>query len=730
MRIWLLPVLLAAAQLTVWPGLVLARGGTVPPARAVLAVALVLALAAALGLRRRWPVAVVAVTAAGVAATEWVLPQQVFFERGDALLVIAWADLIALYNVAVRCPRRTTAAVLSGVAAWQAVVLVGSDDYLLEVALVVAVYGLVAAGGRIRRRWLAERSAAARRLADAERDRREAADAERRRLARELHDVTAHHLTSIVVNASAAQYLGDQRPELRAEAMAFAARTGRETLAALRRLVAVLPLGSAEPAAPAPGLADLADDFRQLGQVVTAELTGDPPPVVAEAVHGIAREALTNTLRYAPGGAVRLRFAYGPQGADLTVEDDGPAAPRDGLARPDAGTTHPAGPTGHDAELGGGREPGAQLAGLGGGRGLGGMRERAAALGGTVVAGPREDGRGWRVRAVLPAAAEGAGPRLRRWLHSQVAVDAVVVLLVLVLPLASVSLFVEERTASTPAVLIAALAVVAHGAPLFWRRRFPWAVLGVVAATAWSGPLLLGTGLVPSDGGALFVFSAAADLAAVYAVAAHGTRPSITWLAALGAAVSSALAVAVLVTLAPPTDAEPVPDGVPMVLRLLVLVFFAAFAGLLLAPFFALAWWAGFATRRRRQRRLDREQGAVAAAAWHAEVRARDERARIAAGLRTAVLDHAARLPRAADQDDLPGVLQSARDALTAMRALLDGLTDDAPAPASTAPPAAGLDRRPAAPLRLRAQADHPQPLRRPADGPDDVVEVPSSPSV
>jgi len=85
-------------------------------------------------------------------------------------------------------------------------------------------------------------------------------------------------------------------------------------------------------------------------------------------------------------------------------------------------------------------------------------------------------------------------------------------------------------------------------------------------------------------------------------------------------------------------------------------------------------WLAGRAARRRRQRRADREEGAVAVAAAQAEVHTRDERARVAAGLRDAVLDPAARVPRAADEADLPAVLDSARETLAAMRALLDGL--------------------------------------------------------
>jgi signal transduction histidine kinase len=310
--------------------------------------------------------------AAVITLGQVVMPGQDSSTPGDALLVLSGADLIAVFSVAVLCARQTTVLVLVALTLWQAALpaLNGgfTEDEPFDLLLTFVLYVGVAAGGRVRRRWVADRVGAAHRLAEAEEVRREAAVAERRRLARELHDVTAHHLTSIVVNASAAEFLGDQRPELRAEALDFAARTGRDTLTDLRRLVDVLPAGPVLPAEPAPSPDELADDFRQLGQLVMVETTGDPPPEVAAALHAIAREALTNTLRYAPGGTVRLSQTYGPDGAELVVEDDG------------AGS--------------------APATGLGGGRGVSGMRERAEALGGSLQAGP--GGRGWLVRAVLP----------------------------------------------------------------------------------------------------------------------------------------------------------------------------------------------------------------------------------------------------------------------------------------------------------------------------------------
>ena len=685
MRNWLLPALLGTGQLALWPGLALARGDTLAPARTAAAVALVVTVALALAVRRSRPVAAAALAAVGVTLGELLVPQQMFLVPGDALLVIGIADLVALYGVAVRRPRRTTLAVLAGLTLWQAAVLaVRSDEYAADLALTAVVYGLVAACGRAGRHRRADRAAAARRLAEAERDRRDAADAERRRLTRELHDVTAHHLTSVVVNASAAQYLAAQRPDLHAAALEYAARTGRETLTALRRLVAVLPTE------PEPDLADLADDFRQLGQVVRAEITGDPPPPVAAAMHGIAREALTNTLRYAPGGTVRLRAVYGPDGAELLVEDDGGVDEGAGGhgraigAGAVTGTGMGAGVLAR-AEAGIGASRRADVAGLGGGRGIDGMRERAAAMGGTVEAGPRRDGPGWRVHAMLPPPA-GARRRLRRWLHSQFVLDAALALLTLVMPLAGVVLLVEEDGASVGSATLIGSALVAHAAPLLWRRRFPWVVLAAVVLTGWLGPLLVAVHVAPRDGGWLFLFGVAAEMAAVHAVAARGRRPGLTWLAPLAATASGALALSVLMALDPPPDGE-APAGA--VATLAVTVLLAVLLAVVIAVPIGASWLAGFVSRRRRERRLLHEETAVAWTTGQAAWRARDERARVAAGLRAAVLGHAARVPQAAEAGDLAGVLSAAREALAAMRALLDGLgsrPDAAAAPSPTSP--------------------------------------------
>nr|WP_255643361.1 histidine kinase [Actinoplanes polyasparticus] len=640
-RSWVLPALVVVAQLAYWPVPVLSRAD---PTRLAAAVAVIAVVGGGLVLRRRRPVVAVTVVSGGLALGTWATPQQEYFVPGDALLVLAIAESVALFHVALRCSRRTTTLVVAGLLVLQAVLVLGDDP--LDLLISVAFYALVAAGGRVRRRWLDDRDAAAHRLEQAEQARRDAAAAEQRRLARELHDVSAHHLTSIVVNASAAQFIG--RPELRAEALDFAARTGRETLAALHQLVDVLPRAQ-EPT----NLADLADDFRQLGQIVHVEVTGDPPPEQAEALHGIAREALTNTLRYAPGATVRVSRTYDRTGATLTVEDDGAAAP---------------------------------VEGLGSGRGLTGMRERAAAFGGTVTAGPRTEG-GWSVRAVFPAVA--APVRLRVWLRSQVVLDAGLVLLTLLLPLSGVALMIEEGSVPPAAATLLLLAVLAHAAPLLWRRKHPWTTTIAVALTAWLGPLLMAVGLAPPEEAWLFVFNFGADIAAAYAVAAYATRPKLTWIGLVGLVFSSALSFAVLLALSDGAGGEAY-GGAPPPLTpaetVTLVLFTAVCAWFTLAVPFGAGWLAGWDARRRRQRRLRNEEGAVAVVSADAEQRARDERARVAAGLQTSVLAAAGRVTQAAERDDLDGVLDAARAALTAMRGLLDNLRPAQQTPAHQTP--------------------------------------------
>ena len=209
--------------------------------------------------------------------------------------------------------------------------------------------------------------------------------AEREEVARELHDVVAHHVTGIVVATQAARAVaGAGSPPAVAAALEQIEAAGTEAMASMRRLVGVLradPAGGA-PRTPAPSLEDLGDlvgRFRDAGAAGAVELavTGEPaalPADVQAAVYRVVQEALTNAARHAPGAArVAVAVACSPEEVVVEVTDSG--------ARAGSGPAERAG----------------------GGFGLVGVRERVEALGGTSSAGPRSGG--WAVRAEVPVLA-------------------------------------------------------------------------------------------------------------------------------------------------------------------------------------------------------------------------------------------------------------------------------------------------------------------------------------
>jgi signal transduction histidine kinase len=202
--------------------------------------------------------------------------------------------------------------------------------------------------------------------------RRAAAD-ERVRIARDLHDVVAHHISVIVVQAEAAQEVLATRPDQAEGAMAAVADTARTALGELRRTLGVL---RTDPAlAPQPDLAavdDLAASVRQAGLAVDVRTTGEARPVdgvVGLTAYRVVQEALTNVLRHAHASRARVDLAFADRALVVTVADDGRGGAVNG--------TSPAG------------------------QGLIGMRERVVVLGGDLEAGPAPGG-GFRVRARLP----------------------------------------------------------------------------------------------------------------------------------------------------------------------------------------------------------------------------------------------------------------------------------------------------------------------------------------
>jgi signal transduction histidine kinase len=256
----------------------------------------------------------------------------------------------------------------------------------------VGLTGLAAAAGvsgitiRQRRALLISLHERASRL-EVERDQegRLAAAAERARIAREMHDIVAHNLSVMISLADGAGYAMASSPQRADEAIARISATGRQALLEMRRLLGVLREDTAEqPLAPQPRLDRLDELLAQVhaaGIPVTMDLDGDPrelPEGIQLTVFRVAQEALTNTLKHAarPTSA-HVALSCAPRSVELEVTDTGRSA---GLAGP---------PT--------------SLAGCG--RGLSGMRERAAAYGGELDAGPGLDG-GWRVHLRLRPDAE------------------------------------------------------------------------------------------------------------------------------------------------------------------------------------------------------------------------------------------------------------------------------------------------------------------------------------
>jgi signal transduction histidine kinase len=340
-----------------------------PEGLALVASALVLlAGTLPLGWRRRRPLAALTViSASGVVA---VAADDAL--SGGAEPFLAW--LLAVYASAAYADRRRAvagAAVATGVvAAWHLSQLLRDEPItdLPGLWLLIAATWLV---GRVVR-W--KTMDAARLERESQQGRQAAASAERSRIARELHDVVAHSVSVMVVQAQAAQRVleGDQASAR--ESLDTIEHTGRQALVELRRLLGMLRASDDELAtAPQPSLRhldQLVASVRDAGLPVELRLEGDErplPPGVDLSAYRIVQEALTNALKYAGPARARVVVRYGSDEIELEVSDDGvgPA---------------PASGNGH---------------------GLAGMRERIAVYGGTLESGARVGG-GYSIRARLP----------------------------------------------------------------------------------------------------------------------------------------------------------------------------------------------------------------------------------------------------------------------------------------------------------------------------------------
>ncbi|KAA2263759.1 sensor histidine kinase [Solihabitans fulvus] len=314
--------------------------------------------------RRRFPLTVFVLSASAAGTYYWLSG------LGGPAAVLA---VVALFTLA-----RQRGPLVAGVAAG-CVVLAGIADEvvsgdsewwyldarLLGMAALLAAVVASGVAARSRQGW------AAARREKAEEQARRLAEEERLRIAREVHDVVAHSLAMINVQAGVAVHVADRRPDKAVEALIAIKEASRAALVDLRATLGVLRTG--EGNAPAPTVRRMDELFAPLAAAgIPVQVSGEHgelPAPVDVATYRILQESLTNALRYAPDASlITVRFRRAEDSLEITVRDNG-----SGAASPSVGA----------------------------GSGLRGMRERAEALRGSLTAGPAPDG-GFEVRAMLP----------------------------------------------------------------------------------------------------------------------------------------------------------------------------------------------------------------------------------------------------------------------------------------------------------------------------------------
>ena len=367
---------LVAAGLLVAALVVLATGDPTPGLPTWVAIALSLVIPAAVAVRRRWPLAV------GVVV---VLLTNLVFILGahnySPPLAVAW--MCAIYGIAVWTSTAGFLVGLGALAASKLLTILGVNE-LSDAVFFTVVPGvaMVIARRAVRERELkAEALAARAELLEREQERRatEAVEAERARIARELHDLVAHNVSVMVVQAGAERHSLPKEQESTRETLSSIERAGRQALAEARRLLGMLrpadePQHELEPQPSLDQLDMLIEQVRRAGLPVVVEVDGDRVPLPAGVdlcAYRVVQEGLTNALKHAGPAHASVHVRYGREALEVEVRDDGAGAP--------------------------------QRNGDGAGHGLIGMRERVALYGGDLHAGPRE-GNGFEVRARIPLA--------------------------------------------------------------------------------------------------------------------------------------------------------------------------------------------------------------------------------------------------------------------------------------------------------------------------------------
>jgi len=348
------------------------------------AVALSLMQSLPLVARRRWPLVALGITATAVALALIFLP----LTGGPGSLGLA----VALYTVASRVERRISLRLAVLIAGVNAVILLVSallgrpNSWPTLFILTAFIFASWSFGDNIRTRraYLAGLEERALRLErEKEENIRRAAQDERTRIARELHDVVAHHVSAIAVQAGAGAEIVERDPQRAREVLRFIQEASREALAEMRAMLNVLH--SEEPGgdhAPQPTLAQierLINQSRAAGLPVTLQVEGTPqalPEALDVSAYRIVQEALTNTLKHAGPAHARVVVRYKADELELEISDDG----RGVVDMPP---------------------------GLDAGRGLIGMRERVALFGGELETGPAPS-QGFLVRACFPLKAVAA----------------------------------------------------------------------------------------------------------------------------------------------------------------------------------------------------------------------------------------------------------------------------------------------------------------------------------
>jgi signal transduction histidine kinase len=350
-----------------------------------------LALTLPLALRRRYPFSVAAIIVVAFLVARIV----VHVPEANVSLLAAW---LMIYSVAVHGQRRLRTPVLVlvycaivaelvrelfFVDATNGPVLAASFSLFYNLVVLALPWLLGAAIWSLtdRQRQLADQTVELQN--EREENARQAVFAERVRIARELHDVVAHHVSVIGVQAAGARRVMDRQPARAAEALSSIEDSSRRAVVELHRLLGFLRReGETDELSPQPGLAQLADliaEARHAELIVDLTINGEPRPLsptLEVSAYRVIQEALTNTRKHSRATAATVRLHYGPSELEVEIVNEGP---------------------GRQTELGGSQV----------GHGLIGMRERAALHGGHLRAGPRPGG-GFAVHASFPLNGDAA----------------------------------------------------------------------------------------------------------------------------------------------------------------------------------------------------------------------------------------------------------------------------------------------------------------------------------